>query len=114
MRKIVLLFIVLTMLVSGCTNNFKFRDRNRVRGNAVVSDSRNTKTLFVSNAVPIIKIQRPDYQVDIYAFADGGDVHYVSVVIAGGGVTASVSDRIIKTIQPKNTNTLIGGSSGNN
>jgi hypothetical protein len=93
---------------------FNFRGRNRMRGNAAVSDSQNTKTLFVNNAAPIIIIQQPDYQVDIYAFADGGDVHYVSVIIAGGSITASVSGRLTKTIQSKNLNTLINGGSGNN
>jgi hypothetical protein len=53
MKKLILFFIVFVILFSSCTNAFKFRNQNQVKGNAVISDSQNTKTLFVSNAVPI-------------------------------------------------------------
>jgi hypothetical protein len=61
MRKLILLFIALVILFSGCTNNSKFRGRNRAKGSAVVSNFQNTETLFVDNAAPVITIQRPDY-----------------------------------------------------
>jgi hypothetical protein len=90
---------ILSVLLSGCSNSFKLGNRNFIRGNAVISDTSNTKTAMITNAVPIITIQRSEYQVDIYAFADGGDVHYVSVIIAGDNVSANVSDRVKERIQ---------------
>jgi hypothetical protein len=68
----------------------------------------------VTNAVPIITIQRPEYQVDIYAFADGGEVHYVSVVIAGGSVSTNVSDRVKERIRSSSSDSSDRTSSSRN
>lgn len=111
MKNLVFLSIVLSALVLGCANEFELRTRNLGNGNTVVSNEHNTTTTVVGDAVPIITIQTQNYQVDIYAFSDGGNVHYVSVVIAGGTVTASVSDRITKTKTVRN-NSSNGSNKG--
>jgi hypothetical protein len=109
-KKTILAFFIISILLSGCANSFKLGKRNLIRGDPVISDIGNTKTAVINNSVPIITIMRPEYQVDIYAFADGGEVHYVSVVIAGEIVSANVSDRVNERVQINNS----GGSNKTN
>jgi hypothetical protein len=52
--------------------------------------------LVVKDASPIISIIRPEYQLDIYSFTDGGEIHYVSVVTSGGVVTMSAINNTMK------------------
>jgi major membrane immunogen (membrane-anchored lipoprotein) len=103
MKKFAFVLVILAVLVSGCSNSIGLAKRNWGKGRPTVSNVVTTETVIVNDAVPIITIQRPDYQVDIYSFADGGDIHYVSVIISNGNVTASVSDRITKI---RNTNDM--------
>jgi major membrane immunogen (membrane-anchored lipoprotein) len=113
-KNFILVCFVLSVLLSGCSNSFKLGNWNLTRGGSAISDTGNTQTAVVTNAVPIITIQRPEYQVDIYAFADGGEVHYVSVVIAGGSVSTNVSDRAKERIRSGSSDSSDRTSSSRN